>query len=37
MFKSYGEVCRPSLFCEKMKQTTGIKIFNKLTMFKYNF
>ena len=30
--ESYGKVCRPSLFCGKMKQMTGIKIFNKLTM-----
>ena len=36
IFKTYGKVCRPSLLCGKMKQTTGIKVFNKLTMFQYN-
>ena len=35
--ESYGKVCRPSLFCGKMKQMTGNKMFNKLTMFQYNF
>ena len=35
MFKSYGKVCRSSLICGKMEETTEIETFNKLTMFQY--